>query len=323
MVDAEPHISMQIDPEFLTSNVAVHATLRGLVSAPVHIRLEGLNVAGSIKLTPALRMVMDLETSGRLSRGSHVIESSSGNLGVALSVICAARGYPFTCVTDPNASAQACKAMEAAGAKVIIVDQRDQNGGFLNTRIELIRQLCARDPTYVWINQYANESNWLAHYSRTAREILTTFHGKVDWLLVGAGTTGTLMGCGRFFKEHSPATRVIAIDAAGSVIFGQPPAKRYIPGIGATRTPEILDTAFVDEVVYVDEMHTIRMCRALALCGLLVGGSTGSVLAGAELLTRQIGPDDTIVAISADMADKYLDTIYNDQWVNARFPAVS
>lgn len=179
--------------------------------------------------------------------------------------------------------------------------------------------MCASDPTYVWVNQYANRSNWLAHQDVTAREIPAAFP-RVDWLLIGAGTTGTLMGCGRYFKVHSPHTRIVAIDAMGSVIFGGPAGKRCIPGIGATRTPEILDSRYVDEIVHVPERDAIRMCRALAQRGLLIGGSTGSALAGAVMLRERIRASDSVVVISADMGEKYLDSIYDDDWVKTQFP---
>lgn len=313
-------MNLTIDASLFTDeHIVGRAIVRGLVSSPIHIQLAGLNAAGSIKLRPALRMITDLEAQGCIHRDTQLIESSSGNLGVALSAVCANRGYSFTCVTDPNCSTQARKAMVALGARVLVVDQRDKHGGFLNTRIALIQRMCAENPAHVWVNQYANPSNWRAHQDVTARQIHAAFP-RVDWLLIGTGTTGTLMGCGRYFKQHSPHTRIVAIDAAGSVIFGGMAAQRHIPGIGATRSPEILDAAYLDEILYVHDTDAIRMCRALAQCGLLVGGSTGSAVAGAAMLNERIGSHDTVVVVSADMGEKYLDSIYDDDWVKTRFP---
>jgi cysteine synthase A len=292
--------------------------LSDLVAAPVHVKCEAFNVAGSIKMKPARRMLDDLAKRGHLSKGSRLIESSSGNLGIALAMIAASRGYRFICVTDPNASQESIKMIRAVGAEVLVVDKRDAEGGYLGTRLELIRAMCRQDESLVWINQYANPSNWQAHYDTTAPEILDAL-GRVDLLFVGAGTTGTLMGCARYFKEHSPATRIIAVDAEGSVTFGTAPKRRRIPGLGTSCIPPIFDDSLVGEVIHVAEPDTIRMCRNLARRGLLVGGSTGTVLAGVLQYGARIEADMRVAAIMPDLAEKYLDTIYNDEWVKMHF----
>ncbi len=205
--------------------------------------------------------------------------------------------------------------MRAVGTEVIIVDQKDANGGYLGSRIALIERMCKADPQMVWINQYANASNWQAHFETTAPEILAEFP-RVDHLFIGTGTAGTLMGCARYFQIHSPQTRVVAVDAEGSVAFGTPAKPRKIPGIGTSRKPEILNAELVDAVVHVPEVATIRMCRELAKRGLLVGGSTGTVLSGVRMSADTIGPHDVVVAIMPDLGFKYLDTIYNDDWIH-------
>jgi cysteine synthase A len=296
------------------------AMIEGLVSAPVHVKLDGLNPCGSIKVVPAIQLIEDLENSGRLKDGNTVIESSSGNLGVALSAVCANKGYKFICVTDPNASTQSVNLMRAFGAEVRLVTERDQMGGFLGTRIKLINKLCADDQSLVWVNQYANPSNWQAHFNYTAREISDRFP-KVDWLFVGAGTTGTLMGCARYFRKHSPATKIVAVDTSGSVTFGGTAGPRHIPGLGTSRRPEIVDESIVDHIHHVHEAAAVAMCRQIARGGLLVGGSTGSVLSGICDFEQHIAEGDVVVTISPDLGDKYLTTIYNDDWVEARFNA--
>jgi 2,3-diaminopropionate biosynthesis protein SbnA len=295
------------------------AVLRGLVSAPVHVKCEALCMAGSIKIKPALRMVEALEAADRIGPDSVLIESSSGNLGVALSIVAAAKGYRFVCVTDPVSSPTNRKLMLAYGASIIVVDKRDRNGGFLATRIELINEMCARDPRYVWVNQYENEDNWRSHYFATAPEILASFP-KTDWLFVGAGTTGTLMGCVRYFREHSPQTRIIAVDSVGSVTFGGAPGSRKIPGLGTSRVPPIFNPVEIQRVVMVPEELAIRMCRSLARRGFLFGGSTGTVLAGVCSCAAEIRPDDIVVAPSPDFGERYLDSIYDDEWIATHFP---
>lgn len=314
-------MSISISSSAFEAKGRLFSSVLGVCPAPVHVKLEGLNVAGSIKLTPALGMIAELERRKVIATGARIIESSSGNLGVALSGVCAHRGYHFTCVTDPNAASRAHQMMRALGSEVIVVTERDEHGGFLGTRIRLIERLCAEDPSLIWLNQYANPANWGSHYERTAQEIAEAFP-KVDWLVIGAGTTGTLMGCGRYFRRHFPQTRIVAVDAQGSVTFGAKPAKRYIPGLGTSRRPEILDESYVDEVLHAPEAETILMCRAMARAGLLVGGSTGTVLAGISQLGSRIRPDHVVVTVSPDMGDKYLDNIYDDDWVRERFPAL-
>ncbi|MGQ0839465.1 2,3-diaminopropionate biosynthesis protein SbnA [Actinokineospora sp.] len=284
------------------------------------LKVEGLNPAGSIKLKTAISLLDDAELSGLLRAGGAVVESSSGNLGIALSVVCAERGYSFTCVTDPNTPPRSEAFMRAVGAKVARVCRRDANGGYLGTRIEYIKDCLAIDPDLVWLNQYANPANARAHTDSTAKSLLDEL-GAVDYLFVGAGTTGTLMGCVDHVARHSPNTTVIAVDTVGSVTFGFAPGPRRIPGIGTSRRPELLDAARVPRVELVDEADAVRMCRALARRGLVVGGSTGSVVTAVLRCAPEFGEGARIAAISPDLGDRYLDTVYDDEWVRTTFGA--
>jgi cysteine synthase A len=284
------------------------------------LKLEGLNPAGSIKAKAAIGLIEDAENRGLLRPGGHVIESSSGNLGIALASVCAARGYRFTCVIDPNTSKQSAALMKAFGAEVTMVSERDANGGFLQTRIDYIGDRLKEDPSLVWTNQYANPANPRAHYDRTAPSIIKLGLG-VDYLFVGAGTTGTLMGCIDYFREHSPDTRVIAVDTTGSVTFGHPSGKRHIPGLGTSRRPEICRVEGPDEVLLVPEADAIAMCRRLATRrGIALGGSTGSVLAAVADKADALPAGARVVAIAPDTGERYLNTIYDDLWVWAHFP---
>lgn len=287
----------------------------------VHLKLEGLNPAGSIKIKAALGMIEALEAQNKLIPGKHtVIESSSGNLGVALSLVAKMKGYSFICISDPNINKVTEKYIKLYGGKLIIVDQRDENGGYLGTRIKLINELIANNKDWVWLNQYASVNNVMSHYYATANEIFSSF-SHVDYLFVGVGTSGTIMGCAHYIKKHNLTTKLIGIDALGSVSFGFSAKKRLIPGIGTSRKPEILNKEFIDEVILVAEDETIKMCRyILEHHALLIGGSTGSVLAGIQAYTKNIAAGATVVAISPDLGDKYLDTIYNDSWVNEHYP---
>ncbi|OLL30998.1 2,3-diaminopropionate biosynthesis protein SbnA [Burkholderia sp. SRS-W-2-2016] len=288
----------------------------------LYMKLEAFNAAGSIKMKTALGMVDDLETQGRIGPQTVLIESSSGSLGVALSVICAERGYRFVCVVDPNASPSNVKVMKALGAEVVVVDRRDANGGFLGTRIAYIHDAISRNANYLWLNQYANPQNPRAHFHATAPAIAEAFES-IDYLFVGAGTTGTLMGCVEYFTQYRPATKIIAVDAVGSVTFGGNSGPRHIPGLGTSRRPEIFCADGIHALEMVREIDTIAMCRFLARSnGILAGGSTGTVLAGVIAWQDRIPADAVVVAISPDMGERYLDTVYDDEWVASRFGAI-
>lgn len=295
--------------------------LAGIVpQTTVALKLEGFSITGSIKIKSALLMIAELERQGRVQPGvTTIVESSSGNLGVALSLICRRRGYRFVCVTDPNASHSSVQAMRAYGAEVVVVTTRDANGGYLETRLAYIRQLVESRPAHIWLNQYANAANKRAHYEATAWEILAEFP-RPDWVFIGTGSTGTFMGCAEYFSEHVPDTRLVAVEPVGSVTFGSRGGRRLIPGIGASRRPELADDRYASAIVHVPEPDAIDMCHALALeHGLLAGGSTGSVIAGVRQMADAIRPGDIVVAISPDFGDRYLDTIYNRDWVRRQY----
>lgn len=283
------------------------------------LKIECFNPAGSIKLKTAVSLLDDAEWRGLLRPGGCVIESSSGNLGIALSSICAIRGYRFICVTDPNTSPQSIALMRVFGASVVEVTERDAKGGYLQTRIDYIKRRIETDTDLFWPNQYANPANPAVHCQRTADAIAKEVQD-LGYLFIGTGTGGTLMGCARYFRAHSPRTKIIAVDAEGSATFGFPPGRRQIPGLGTSRKPEILEPEVVDDIVVVPEGDAIRMCRLVATkFGIAVGGSTGSVLAAVARSRSRLPSGANVVAIGPDSGDRYLDTIYDDKWVEERF----
>ena len=283
----------------------------------VFLKLEGFNVTGSIKIKTAIALVEDLEQRGIVKpHESVIVESSSGNLGLALSLVCATKGYKFICVTDPNANRATIKGIELYGAQVIVVENRDSVGGYLGTRLKTIEQILQSDPNAVWLNQYANIANKNAHAEQTAAEIAREFD-KVDWVFVGSGTTGTLGGVSEKLHQEFPRIKVVAVEPIGSVTFGGAPGKRNIPGIGTSVRPALADFAKPDRIVTVSEGRTVDACLSFARDHhLLVGGSTGSVLSAVQQMAPEFRRGDTIVAISADLGDKYLDTIYDPAWVS-------
>ncbi|MFD9226071.1 2,3-diaminopropionate biosynthesis protein SbnA [Streptomyces sp. NPDC060064] len=293
----------------------LYVDLRSIFGQSLFLKCEGFNFAGSIKLKAATEMVETAERDGVLTPNSILVESSSGNLGVALSMIAASKGYRFLCVTDSRCNLSTRMMMEALGSQVHIIAGQEANGGFLGARIEYVRALCASDDRYVWLSQYTNPSNWKAHYRKTAPEIARQFP-HLDVLFVGAGTTGTLMGCARYFREWHRPVHVVALDSVGSVAFGGTPGRRMIPGLGMSIRPPLLDESYVDEVIRVEEADTIRACHRLARAGFLFGGSTGTVVSGAMgWLARHDARELTAVAIAPDLGERYLDTIYQTNWL--------
>jgi cysteine synthase A len=309
--------------DFVADNVFYE--LSGILpGSMIYLKLEGFNFAGSIKLKPAIEMINALEQTGTIYPGrNRIVESSSGNTGVALSLVCGVKGYRFTCVSDSNITPINERHIRLLGGEVLIVKDRDMNGGYVHNRIKLIEQMKEEDPSVVWVNQYANPANTESHYKLTAREIFESF-AEIDYLFVGAGTTGTLMGCVEYARRHSPQTRIVAVDVEGSVSFGNSPARRYIPGLGQSRQPELLKRSLIDEVVMVREEDTVKMCfELLSRHRLLVGGSTGTVLSGIRSYMAGIPANKRVVAISPDFGDRYLDTLYNSEWLQRYFPLLA
>lgn len=293
--------------------------VRPVFGESLFLKVEGFNFAGSVKLKTAKEMVDQAERSGRIGPGSVLVESSSGNLGVALSIIAASKGYRFLCVTDIRCNATTRNLMASLGTRVDVVSTPHPKDGFLGARIEYVQQLVDSDSRYVWLNQYTNQANWQAHYRTTGPEIARQFP-RLDVLFVGAGTTGTLMGCARYFREQPWPTRIVAVDSVGSVSFGGPPGRRMIPGLGMGIRPPQLDESLVDEVVLVEEMDTIRACHDMASRGFLFGGSTGTVVSGAlAWLSAHKGAPLTSVAIAPDFGERYLDTVYHQEWLLRNF----
>ena len=294
----------------------LYVDLRSMLGRALFLKCEGFNFAGSIKLKAAASMVEAAERDGLLRPGSMLVESSSGNLGVALSMIAASRGYRFVCVTDTRCNLATKRLMEALGAEVHTIVEPHPTSGFLGARLNWVKELLESDKRFVWLNQYSNSNAWRAHYRTTGPAIARQFPG-LDVLFVGAGTTGTLMGCARFFRQWHRRVRVVAIDSVGSVAFGARPGRRMIPGLGTGVRPELLDESFVDDVVWVEESDTVRSCHRLARTGFLFGGSTGTVVSGAATWLNRHDPNGelTAVALAPDLGERYLDTVYQANWV--------
>lgn len=280
-------------------------------------KLELFNPGGSVKDRPARYIVEQGLRDGSIRPGAHLIESTSGNLGIALAMIAKIHGLGFTCVVDPKISPTNLRIIQLLGAHIEMVHEADDQGGYLNNRIKRVKTLLDEIPNSVWINQYANERNWQAHYQGEGEEIATELDEPIDCLVVGVSTSGTILGLARRLRLVFPSLRVVAVDALGSVIFGTAPRTRELPGIGASRPPELLRPEEIDEVVHVSDWESVQGCHALlAEEGIFAGGSSGSVVAAIQRLLPTFPRPYRVLTLFPDRGDRYLDMVYDDTWVS-------
>lgn len=290
----------------------------------LYAKMESLNPGGSMKDRPALEILNEGLKSGRLSAGAVVIESSSGNMGVGLAQACSYLGLKFICVVDPKTTIQNIRLLEAYGAQVDKITEPDPTTGeYLQARLNRVGELLKSTPNGFWPNQYANELNAIAHH-QTMHEIVTKLDGAVDFLFCATSTCGTLRGCAEYVRERRLPTKIIAVDAVGSVIFGGARAKRLVPGHGAAVRPALYQSDLAHQCVLVTDLDCITGCRRLARTeAILAGGSSGAVLMAVERLRSAIPKAAVCVAILPDRGERYLDTIYSNQWVEEHFGNVS
>jgi 2,3-diaminopropionate biosynthesis protein SbnA len=282
----------------------------------VKLKLEAANPCGSLKDRTAQSLLDDLEQRGLLERDSVLVESTSGNLGIALAWLARRRGYRFVAVIDPKTTPENVTRLRQLGARLEFVDRPDATGGYLLARIERVRQLCASSPAYVWPDQYANPANPRAHEQGTAPELLAQLGGELDAVLVPVSTGGTLAGIARFCRRESPTTQVIAVDARGSLALGGSPGPRLLTGIGAGKPSSFATPDLYDEAVRIGDAEAFAYCRALAAStAITVGGSSGATLAAcARVLARD--PDlERVACICPDGGRSYRSTIYSDRWL--------
>jgi N-(2-amino-2-carboxyethyl)-L-glutamate synthase len=294
--------------------------LRRLFSSgpEVYGKLELLNPGGSVKDRPARYIIERGIRDGTISPGATLVESSSGNFGIALAM--AARIYElnFVCVVDPRTAPLNLRILEQLGARIEMVTEPDPYGGYLHTRLTRVRELLEEIPGAYWIDQYGNELNARCHYDGIGTEIAEALD-RVDVFVASVSTTATLLGAARRLRDEWPDVRVVAVDAQGSVIFGASPGKRDLPGIGSSRRPELLVDEEVDEVLYVDDHDSALGCRDLLLGeGILAGGSSGAVIAAIQRIAPTLPRDAVVATVLPDRGERYMDLVYDDDWVAER-----
>jgi cysteine synthase A len=287
-------------------------------------KLESLNPGGSIKDRPALAILEDALHSGAIGPDTLVIESSSGNMGIGLAQACRYYGLRFLCVVDPKTAPANLRVLLAYGAEIDLVTEPDpETGEFLQARLNRVRELLSRVKDGFWPNQYVNLKNPDSHYDTTMREVAAALGNRIDFLFVATSTCGTVRGCGEYVRDHGLGTRVIAVDAVGSLIFSDVRAKRLVPGLGASMRSPLCDLSVISECVHVDDLDCIVGCRRLvAREAILAGGSSGGVLSAVDRIKDRIPNGAACVAILPDRGERYMETLFSDDWVREHFGEV-
>lgn len=290
----------------------------------VFAKLESSNLGGSIKDRPALLMLEEAMRNGAIKEGTTIIESSSGNMGIGLAQACLRYGLRCIIVVDPRTTITNINIMKALGAATDMVDWPGKiTGSFLESRLERVEQLLKEIPESYWPNQYANENNPKAHH-RIMQEIDNALNGKVDYVFCATGTCGTLRGCSDYLKQHGRSTKIIAVDAEGSVIFGGKPGKRLVPGHGSSVRSTLYQDGMAEMVVYVDDKECVAGCRILlGKEAIFAGGSSGAIVSAVSKIVETIPHGSNVVMILPDRGERYLDTVYDPTWVNSNLGEVS
>jgi len=271
--------------------------------AGMYIKLEKFNIGGSIKDRPALNMIEIAEKNGILKENSVIVEPTSGNMGIALSLIGALKGYKVIIIMPDTMTVERRNAMSAYGAELVLTDgEKGMKGA-----IDKAKELALNNPDYVILDQFENINNSMSHYKTTGKEILDDIPD-IDAFIAGVGTSGTLSGIGKYLKEKRPETLIFAMEPENSsVLSGNVPMMHKIQGIGAGFVPDLYDKNIVDEIITVTDEEAMNYTKLLAKNeGLLLGISSGANVAAAVKIADKYPKLKKIVTIAPDGGEKYL-----------------
>ncbi len=294
----------------------VSMKLKDFPNLHLHVKLEAYNPTGSVKDRAASYILCKLFKSKVIDKNTTIIESSSGNFGVALAAFCKYYGLKFIAVIDPHTTPMNEMLIKSYGAETIKVNQPDDFGGYLISRIKKVKEIISETKNSYWINQYENPLNAQAYYQSLGKEICYQIE-EIDYIFLGISSGGTITGVSQKVKENFPNVKVVAVDVEGSEIFGNGGKKRCIPGIGSSIVPKIINEALIDDIIIVNEVDTIKACyELLENYTFFVGGSSGSVLTGIKKYFKYLNQTKplNIVTIFPDRGERYYSTIYNRKW---------
>lgn len=282
----------------------------------VWLKLEQFNPAGSIKDRTALALVEDLEEGNKMRHADTIIESTSGNLGIALALACHERGYQFVAVTDPMASERCVSEMTRFGASVERIVPEPGSVDYLSQRLARVGELLRENPLAVWPDQYRSPANPRVHRQHTGPELLQQAGGPPDAVFVSVSTGGTLAGISQYLRAFAPGCKIVAVDIQGSVALGGMMAKRHLSGIGSTRKSRFIDSGSYDLSAKIQEAEAMAACHALReATSIGLGGSSGAVISAAARYLSQQAPERPVICICPDGSDRYEETIYNHGWL--------
>lgn len=279
--------------------------------ADVYVKVESFNPAGSVKDRPALYMIKDAEEKGLLIEKGTIIEPTSGNTGIALSMIGASKGYKVIIVMPDTMSIERRKLMKAYGAELILTEGKYGMQGAVDKAKEI-----AEKYGYFMPNQFENPANVKAHYETTAVEILDALGKDIDAFVAGVGTGGTVTGVGRRLKEVNSNALVVAVEPSKSpIISGGKPSSHKIQGIGANFIPKILDRNILDEVITVEDEDALKQSRRIGSKeGIFCGISSGANIHAALIIAKRLGKGKKVVTVLPDTGERYLSTaLFNDE----------
>ena len=287
----------------------------------VYGKLEGHNLYGSVKDRAALYIINYLLDNQTINKETEIVESSSGNFAIALAGICNVFGLNFTCVIDPLLNPTNKSILRCLGAKLVTVTEPDEHNNYLRSRLAKVNDIISKNQDAYWINQYDNPLIPNA-YQPLGKEIVEQFP-EVNYIFVPVSTCGTIAGISQFIKSYNGETKIIGVDLDCSNIFYRATAKQHIPGMGLFKQPGNLSKAIIDDVVIVSELECIKECRSLLKQGVFVGASSGGAFAAVKKYTSYIHNDDTVVAIFPDKGERYISTVFCDEWCEKTYESCS
>lgn len=295
------------------------------LSCPLYAKVEFFNPGGSVKDRIGFNIITEAEQSGRLKPGGTIVESTSGNTGVGLAIVCAIKGYKSVFVLPDKMSQEKIQLLRAFGARVVVtptaVEPEDPRSYY-----SVARQIVAETPNAILANQYHNPENPRSHYLTTGPEIWEQTRGQVTDVIIGMGTGGTISGIGRYLKEQNPEVKIIGVDPTGSILLetwqnGSIPddavARPYkIEGIGEDFLPSTLDLSVIDEVIRVTDKEAFQWTRRIVREeGIFCGVSSGAALAGALRYIQELPSDHLAVVVFPDSGSRYLSKVFDDKWM--------
>lgn len=303
-----------------TPLVKLNNTTKGIKSS-VYAKLEFLSPGESVKDRMALYIIKDAERKNLLKPGGTIVENTSGNTGVGVAIVAAVRGYKTIFTIPDKMSNEKIDLLKAFGAEVIVT-KTDVPPDSPESYYEVAKRI-AKEKRAFYVDQYNNPKNIEAHYKTTGPEIWRDTKGKVDYLVAGIGTGGTLSGAGRFLKEKNKRIKIIAVDPEGSVFYNYFKTKKLIKphvykleGIGEDMLVEAVDFDVIDDIIQVNDRESFLMARRLVREeGIFAGGSSGAAVVGALKVAKDLDEDKTIVVILPDSGSRYLSKIFNDDWM--------